>query len=44
MSSAKKEENYYFGVKARIGVQPKERPIIHSIESSTAKDHDSTKR
>jgi IS5 family transposase len=43
MSSTKKGENYYFGMKAHIGVQSKGKPIIHSIDTSTAKDHDSTK-
>jgi transposase, IS5 family len=43
MSSTKKGENYYFGMKAHIGVQSRGKPIIHSLEGSTAKDHDSTK-
>lgn len=43
MSSTKKGENYYFGMKDHIGVQSKGKPLTHSLESSTAKDHDSTK-
>lgn len=43
MSSTKKNDQWYFGMKAHIGVQSKGKPLIHSIESSTAKDHDSTK-
>jgi IS5 family transposase len=43
MSSTKKGKNYYFGMKAHIGVQSRGKPIIHSIDTSTAKDHDSTK-
>jgi len=43
MSSTKKGENYYFGMKTHIGVQSKGKPIIHSIDTTTAKDHDSTK-
>jgi IS5 family transposase len=43
MSSAKKGNNWYFGMKAHIGVQSKGKPLIHSFDSSTAKDHDSTK-
>ena len=43
MSSTKKGENYYFGMKAHIGVASRGKPIVHSFEGSTAKDHDSTK-
>ncbi len=43
MSSTKKRENYYFVIKAHIGVQSKGKSIIYSIDTSTAKDHDSTK-
>jgi IS5 family transposase len=43
MSSTKKGENYHFGMKAHIGVQSKGKPLVHSFDSSTAKDHDSTK-
>jgi IS5 family transposase len=43
MPSTKKGKNYYFGMKSHIGVQTKGKPIIHSIVTTTAKDHDSTK-
>ena len=43
MSSTKKNNQWYFGMKAHIGVQSRGKPLVHSIESSTAKDHDSTK-
>lgn len=43
MSSTKKGENYYFGMKAHIGVQSRGKPLVRSLESSTAKDHDSIK-
>ncbi len=43
MSSTKKNDQWYFGMKAHIGVQSKGKPLVHSLESSTAKDHDSTK-
>lgn len=43
MSSTKKGNNYYFGMKAHIGVQSTGKPLVHSLDSSTAKDHDSTK-
>ena len=43
MSSTKKGKNYHFGMKAHIGVQSKGKPLIHSIDTTTAKDHDSTK-
>lgn len=41
MSSTKKNNQWYFGMKAHIGVQSKGKPLIHSLESSTAKEHDS---
>lgn len=43
MSSTKKNNQWYFGMKAHIGVQSRGKPLVHSTESSTAKDHDSTK-
>jgi len=43
MSSTKKGENYYFGMKAHIGVQSKGKPLIHSLDTTTAKTHDSVK-
>lgn len=43
MSSTKKNNQWYFGMKAHVGVQSKGKPLVHSVESSTAKDHDSTK-
>lgn len=43
MSSTKKNDQWHFGMKAHIGVQSKGKPLVHSLESSTAKDHDSTK-
>lgn len=43
MSSTKKGGQWYFGMKAHIGIQSKGKPLVHTVESSTAKDHDSTK-
>ena len=43
MSSTKKGDQWHFGMKAHIGVQSQGKPLVHSFESSTAKDHDSTK-
>jgi len=43
MSSTKKNNQWYFGMKAHIGVQSKGKPLVHSLESSTAKEHDSNK-
>lgn len=43
MSSTKKNDQWHFGMKAHIGVQSRGKPLVHSFESSTAKDHDSTK-
>ena len=43
MSSTKKGKNYYFGMKAHIGVQSRGKQLIHSLEGSTTKDHDSVK-
>ncbi|MFC1659687.1 IS5 family transposase [Pseudomonadota bacterium] len=42
MSSTKKGDNWYFGMKAHIGVQTQGKPLIHSVETTTAKDHDIT--
>ena len=39
MSSTKKGNNWYFGMKAHIGVDHKS-GIVHSIEATTAKVHD----
>ncbi len=43
MSSTKKGDQWHFGMKAHIGVQSQGKPLVHSFESSTAKDHDSIK-
>jgi IS5 family transposase len=40
MSSTRKNNKWYFGAKGHIGVQAQGKPIIHSTEFSTAKDHD----
>ena len=40
MSSTRKNNKWYFGAKGHIGVQAQGKPIIHSVEFSTAKDHD----
>lgn len=42
MSSTKKNNRWHFGAKGHIGVQAQGKPIIHSVEFSTAKDHDKT--
>jgi IS5 family transposase len=42
MSSTKKNNKWHFGAKAHIGVQSEGKPIVHSVEFSTAKDHDIT--
>lgn len=42
MSSTKKNNKWYFGAKGHIGVQAQGKPIIHSVEFTTAKDHDKT--
>lgn len=42
MSSTKKGANYYFGMKAHIGVDSK-KGLVHTVEVSTAKNHDRTK-
>lgn len=41
MSSTKKNNKWYFGSKGHIGVQSQGKPIIHSVDYSTAKQHDS---
>jgi len=43
MSSTKKGNNWYFGMKAHIGVDHKS-GIVHSIEATTAKIHDKEKQ
>jgi len=43
MSSSKKNNKWHFGAKGHIGVQAEGKPIIHSVDFSTAKDHDKTK-
>ncbi len=40
MSSTKKGNKWYFGMKMHIGTQVRGRPIIHSVQTSTAKEHD----
>ena len=40
MSSTKKNDQWYFKMKAHIGVQLRGKPLVHSIASSTAKEHD----
>lgn len=40
MSSTKKNNQWHFGAKGHIGVQANGKPIIHSVDYSTAKQHD----
>lgn len=40
MSSTRKNNKWYFGGKGHIGVQAQGKPLVHSTEFSTAKDHD----
>lgn len=40
MSSTRKNNKWHFGAKGHIGVQASGKPIIHSVEFSTAKEHD----
>lgn len=40
MSSTRKNNKWYFGAKGHIGVQATGKPIIHSTDFTTAKDHD----
>lgn len=40
MSSTKKNNKWYFGAKGHIGVQAEGKPIIHSVDYTTAKQHD----
>lgn len=40
MSSTKKNNKWYFGAKAHIGVQAQGKPVVHSVAFSTAKEHD----
>lgn len=42
MSSTKKNNKWHFGAKGHIGVQANGKPIIHSVEFTTAKNHDKT--
>jgi len=44
MISTKKGNQWYFGMKAHIGTQLRGKPLIHSIETGTAKEHDKTKK
>ena len=37
MSSTKKSNQWYFGMKAHIGVQSRGKPLVHSVMASTAK-------
>ena len=34
---------WYFGLKAHIGVQSQGKPLVHSVVATTAKEHDSVK-
>lgn len=43
MSSTKKNNQWYFGMKTHIGVQSRGKPLVHSVVTTTAKDHDSVK-
>ena len=40
MSSTRKHNQFYFGMKAHIGTQSRGKPLVHSVTVSTAKDHD----
>lgn len=40
MSSTKKGNQWHFGMKMHIGVQAQGRPLIHTIQMTTAKEHD----
>lgn len=40
MSSTKKHNQFYFGMKAHIGTQSRGKPLVHSVSVSTAKEHD----
>ncbi|MCP4399758.1 MAG: IS5 family transposase [bacterium] len=44
MSSTKKGNQWYFGMKAHIGTQLRGKPLIHSVETGTAKEHDKKKK
>ena len=39
MSSTKKDNDWYFGMKAHVGVDA-DSGVVHSLETSTAKVHD----
>jgi len=43
MSSTRKNNKWYFGAKGHIGVQAQGKPVIHSVEFGTAKEHDKTR-
>ncbi len=43
MSSTKKNNQWYFGMKAHIGVQLRGKPLVHSVVATTAREHDSVK-
>lgn len=43
MGSTKKGDQYYFGMKAHIGVCTKGKPLVHSVECTSASVHDSQK-
>ena len=40
MSSTKKNNKWYFGAKGHIGVQAQGKPIVHSVDFTTAKQSD----
>lgn len=42
MSSTRKNNKWYYGAKGHIGVQANGKPIVHSVEFTTAKAHDIT--
>lgn len=44
MSQTKKGNQWYFGMKAHIGTQIRGKPLIRSVETSTAKAHDKMKK
>jgi len=44
MTSTKKGNQWYFGMKAHIGTQLRGKPLIHSVETGTAKEHDKKKK
>jgi IS5 family transposase len=40
MSSTRKNNKWHFGAKGHIGVQANGKPIVHTVEFGTAKEHD----